>query len=332
MPTEYFDNSVITSRKAYTYDALYRLTGASGREHAGQLSFVPSDNWNDCPFRVDYGANNAKAWRNYTQSYSYDAVGNILVMQHLTSDTATCWTRQYQYAVDSNRLLGTGMGAATVDHYPAGGPTLEYPYAYSAHGSMETLPHLPTMDWDIAEQLCHISRSPASQGTGTDDCPNSSMEAWYRYNASKQRTRKRVAKQGGIVEERLYLGGLEWYRRTRNGGLSEEIETLHLFDGQQRLLMLDQVIQTDRSDLPTGTLYRYALSNHLGSSTVELDGTAEIISYEEYHPYGTTAYQSGPNKSEVKLKRYRYTGMERDEESGLNYHGARYTCRGWQDG
>ena len=28
--------------------------------------------------------------------------------------------------------------------------------------------------------------------------------------------------------------------------------------------------------------------------------------------------------AEVKLKRYRYTGKERDEETGLNYHGARY--------
>src|SRR5262249_1518401 len=28
--------------------------------------------------------------------------------------------------------------------------------------------------------------------------------------------------------------------------------------------------------------------------------------------------------SEVSLKRYRYTGMERDEETGFNYHGARY--------
>jgi RHS repeat-associated protein len=26
----------------------------------------------------------------------------------------------------------------------------------------------------------------------------------------------------------------------------------------------------------------------------------------------------------VSLKRYRYTGMARDEETGLNYHGARY--------
>jgi len=31
VPMEYFDNSVITSRKAYVYDALYRLMGAKGR-------------------------------------------------------------------------------------------------------------------------------------------------------------------------------------------------------------------------------------------------------------------------------------------------------------
>lgn len=47
-----------------------------------------------------------------------------------------------------------------------------------------------------------------------------------------------------------------------------------------------------------------------------------MISYEEYHPYGTTAFQL--HSSEVSRKRYRYTGMERDEETGLNYHSARY--------
>ena len=114
--------------------------------------------------------------------------------------------------------------------------------------------------------------------------------------------------------------------RTLNGApvLIEEIETLHLFDGEHRLLMVDQILETDRPALGKRNLYRYTLSNHLGSSTVEVDENADIISYEEYHPYGTTAYQSGRNAAEVKLKRYRYTGMERDEESGLSYHGARY--------
>jgi RHS repeat-associated protein len=57
---------------------------------------------------------------------------------------------------------------------------------------------------------------------------------------------------------------------------------------------------------------------------LELDGSGGLISYEEYHPYGTTAYQARTTAAEVSLKRYRYTGKERDEETGLYYHGARY--------
>ncbi|MCB0189100.1 MAG: hypothetical protein KDE31_32750, partial [Caldilineaceae bacterium] len=61
----------------------------------------------------------------------------------------------------------------------------------------------------------------------------------------------------------------------------------------------------------------------LGSASLELDDLAQIISYEEYAPYGSTTYQAVRSQTETP-KRYRYTGMERDEESGLYYHGARY--------
>ena len=57
---------------------------------------------------------------------------------------------------------------------------------------------------------------------------------------------------------------------------------------------------------------------------MELDDKARVISYEEYHPYGTTAFQAKNADIKSAAKRYRYTGMERDEESGLEYHGARY--------
>ena len=51
---------------------------------------------------------------------------------------------------------------------------------------------------------------------------------------------------------------------------------------------------------------------------------ARSCSYEEYHPYGTSAYRAVKSNIEAPPKRYRYTGMERDEESGLSYHHARY--------
>ena len=68
---------------------------------------------------------------------------------------------------------------------------------------------------------------------------------------------------------------------------------------------------------------RYQFSNHLGSATLELGDEAEVISYEEYFPFGATSYQAMANQTDV-TKRYRYTGRERDDENALYYHGARY--------
>ena len=69
---------------------------------------------------------------------------------------------------------------------------------------------------------------------------------------------------------------------------------------------------------------RYQYDNHLGSASLELDEQANIISYEEYHPFGTTSYRSGRTETETSQKRYKYVGKERDEETGLYYYGFRY--------
>jgi RHS repeat-associated protein len=157
-------------------------------------------------------------------------------------------------------------------------------------------------------------------------------EVWYQYDSGKQRTRKRIEHNGSGVEERIYLGGFERYRRWVAGRLIEEIESHHLFEGEQRVLLVDDVIrasgasntQPDGLSVRAQTLFRYQYGNHLGSACLELDHQSEVISYEEYHPYGTSAYRLMESRVEVPAKRYRYTGMERDEESGLSYHVARY--------
>ena len=67
---------------------------------------------------------------------------------------------------------------------------------------------------------------------------------------------------------------------------------------------------------------RYQLGDQLDSTVVELDDAGNLLSYEEFHPYGTTAYES--RRPGVSRKRYRFTAKERDDETGLQYHGARY--------
>jgi len=86
-------------------------------------------------------------------------------------------------------------------------------------------------------------------------------------------------------------------------------------DNQQRIALVR--IGTPFPDDTTPAV-KYQLSDHLGSSNVVIDDTGARINREEYTPYGETSFGS------FARKRYRYTGKERDEESSLYYHGARY--------
>jgi RHS repeat-associated protein len=149
--------------------------------------------------------------------------------------------------------------------------------------------------------------------------------AYYVNDAAGQRVRKVIERIGTLVEERIYLGGYEVYRKRDHTGVLLERETLHVLDGVRRIALVEtKTVDTAAGPFTVTPRIRYQLGNHLGSAVLELDETGLVISYEEYHPYGTTAYGSGRAGVEVSARRYRYTGKEKDEETGLYYHGARY--------
>jgi RHS repeat-associated protein len=77
-----------------------------------------------------------------------------------------------------------------------------------------------------------------------------------------------------------------------------------------------------RAETASGKTFQ--LDDHLGTCCVEVDESGSVISFEEYHPYGTSAYRAWKTGVEVSAKRYRYNGKERDEETSLYYYGARY--------
>jgi RHS repeat-associated protein len=62
----------------------------------------------------------------------------------------------------------------------------------------------------------------------------------------------------------------------------------------------------------------------LGSASLETNENGQVISYEEYHPFGTSAYRVAKSGTDLSLKRYRFTNKERDDETGLYYFGVRY--------
>ena len=118
--------------------------------------------------------------------------------------------------------------------------------------------------------------------------------------------------------KRAYFQNYERYQEIDNADdLVLERFTHQISEGEKKVATLDQ-------ETGSSTLYRYQYGNNLGSVGLELDDSAGIISYEEYFPFGGTSYYAHNHHIDVPLKRYKYCGKEQDEETGLNYYGARY--------
>jgi RHS repeat-associated protein len=305
--------SGITGDGRYVYDALYRLLSATGREH-------PSNQTNDTEpphYPLPHGSD-LQQLRAYVEELSYDEVGNITQMRHLTGPSnSQSWSRRYDYELDNNRLIATSAPGDAPGSFSDA-----YSYAVTGtndggvHGSMVSMPHLAELAWDYADRLQFTSKSAGS-----------GQLTYFTYDASGERVRK-VYEHNGLVEERIYLGGYEVYRRhagTVSGAPQVERQTLHVMDDTRRVAMVEtktaDTIAADTTPLDVPR-WRYQLDNHLGSSALELTETAVVITYEEYHPYGSTAFHTASGA--VSQKRYRYTGKEKDDETGLYYHGARY--------
>ena len=320
-PPIFHNNQKVISDGNYTYDPIYRLISATGREQIAQniIDEGPGNtNYRNYPFDAPTAPTDPNAMRNYIQTYTYDAVDNMLQLRHTAG--AGSYTRNFIYNTAAgpganNHLLSTTVGA---------NPTINY--AYDGHGNMLNIPPLPAMVWNYKDQLAAATQQVVSSGTG--------QTTFYNYDATGMRRRKVTTSAttttgaGSLLAERLYLGNFEIYRTyDSSGNITLQRETLHVMDDNSRIAMIDnKTIDTAGADTTTIDTYypRYQYANPLESVAYELDDSAAIISYEEYHPYGTTSYQAMDASLDVPMRRYRYTGKERDEESGLYYHGARY--------
>ncbi len=323
----FFKNQRVEPSNDYVYDAVYRLIRANGREHVGQAS-RPWTSYNDAGRVSLEHPHNGRAMRNYTEYYEYDAVGNFEKLIHQAFNGN--WTRDYTYSEPSqiepathmsNRLTRTTVGAIQeAEVYSVNGD------GYDSHGNILKMPQLHIMEWDFKDQL-FMSQRQVVNGEDEEGRPRDGERTYYVYDAAGERARKVTNRQNGTrKEERIYLGGFEIYREYDSNGSTPKLEreTLHVMDDKQRIVMVETKTIGNVNDTSPRQLFRYQFGNHLGSASLELDNDANPISYEEYHPYGTTSYQAVDKTIKAAAKRYRYTGMERDEESGLNYHGARY--------
>jgi len=73
-----------------------------------------------------------------------------------------------------------------------------------------------------------------------------------------------------------------------------------------------------RIDLPSETVHYY-FHDHLGSTSIVTDGSGDIENESDYYPYGGELVIT-----QTDTNRYKFTGKERDSESGLDNFEARY--------
>jgi RHS repeat-associated protein len=276
--------------RAFTYDPLYRLLSATGRERDLPPATPP---WEESPQSMDVTKTRA-----YTEIYTYDKVGNILQLQHIAGNNGN-FTREFALLDKNNRLERLTVG-----------PT-RYDYVYDANGNLVGENADRHFEWDYSDRMRAYS-------TQAGNAPPS-LHAHYLYDAAGQRVTKLVRRQGGAYEVMIYIDGLFEHHRRIQGKKTEQNNTLHVMDNQSRIALVRVGQPFDKDTTPA---VKYHLGDHLGSSNVVIGGPTsaanDSINREEYTPYGETSFGS------FAKKRYRFTGKERDEESGLYYHGARY--------
>ena len=301
-PVRYTRNQRVEAASDYQYDALYQLIRATGREsaQAGQQSAaLPCCQSLDATQRV-----------NYTRQYTYDAAGNLHQMQHAGAQR---YTLEMTVAANSNRAVPKAWDVAPeqVDRY------------FDANGNLTQLQPGQPILWNACDQLSRVVQ--IERGDNEDD------DERYAYSSQGQRARKvrrwRASSQQHEDDVR-YLPGLE--RREHRQADADHLTRSNVIEALQ-VVVVDaggialRVLhwETGKPDAIDNDQARYSLDNQLGSSMLELDSAAQLLTYEEYYPYGGTAVWAAKSELEAKYKYVRYSHKERDA-TGMYYYGYRY--------
>ncbi|VVM79029.1 RHS repeat domain-containing protein [Pseudomonas fluorescens] len=285
----HFNNQRIDPINRYRYDSLYQLVEAHGWE-VSQPSHGPA-----LPTLLPTPLDPNQR-RNYTQRFEYDRGGNLITRQHSGAPGFSMYT-----SARSNRSLGQRDDGSL-----PGEPDISS--GFDAGGNQKELQRGQSMLWDSRNQLHQVTLVKRETEPDDYEC--------YRYDRPGHRLRKTgFAHSSGrtLRSEVRYLPGLEIHHQA--DGEEHHVISVEAGRSNLRALHWPQGVHSDQ--------LRYSLSDHLGSSTLELDDEAGVLTQEHYYPFGGTACWAGKSALAAKYKTIRYSGKERDA-TGLYYYGYRY--------
>ncbi len=284
------------------YDSLYQLVSASGREMAniGQQT-------NQLPTPIIPLDTDSSTYTNYTRTYTYDRGNNLTQIRHSAPATGHNYTTAITVSERNNHAV-----LSTLTDIPSKVDTF-----FDKAGSQLQLMPGQRLDWTMRGELQQVTR--VNRLSGQPDRES------YLYDGSNQRVVKVSTQQTGGSQQQqrvLYLPELE-LRATKNGDVEKEVLQIIKVGEAGRAQVRVLHWESGKPDALSNNQIRYSYDNLVGSSGLEVGGDGQIISLEEYYPYGGTAVWTARSQTEADYKTIRYSGKERDA-TGLYYYGYRY--------
>jgi len=302
-----------------TYDARmqpYELKTTAGGQTLLDLTYDfhygQADNGN--VYQVTNNKNSAR-----TQQFGYDALNRLAwAWTPNTTSPSTYWGQNYGYDNWGNLLLKNVAGGDTSLNLTVNGKNQVTSWCYDAAGN-------------VVDPAQPCPSSPPSSYPNVFDAENrlaqttvSGVTSAYDYDADGQR----VKKTGGTNTLYWHGPGGEVLEETNLSGIMQHD---YVFFGGKRVARIEppgppQCIAppgggTCKIVEPAPAVYYY-FADHLGSADVVTDVSGNIKEESDYYPFGgervVTDAGIGNN--------YKFTGKERDPETGCDYFGARYYC------
>jgi RHS repeat-associated protein len=281
--------------RRFEYDALYRIVSAAGREidpgrHHIEEPFDPRPRGTDLTKAIGY-----------RERYRYDVLGNVEELSHVTvNGSFSGFVRRFDLRHGTNQLAALTFGQTV------------FKYVYDANGNMTDEATSRHFEWDHDDRMkvFRVQTTPGGSAGGAL-LSEPTIHAHYLYDSAGTRVKKLVRMQGGGTQVTECIDGV--FEHHRESGVQNN--TLSILDGERRVAEVRMGGPIGNDATPA---VKYHCIDHLGSNTLVVTDSGELVNREEFSPYGETSFGS------VTRKRYRFVGKERDTESGLNHHQHRY--------
>ncbi len=241
----------------------------------------------------------------FSQTYGYDPLNRI---SSVAETGPASWSQNFTYDRYGNRAA-TGLQVSVAT-----------PASIGAYTSSNRL----TTSWALYDDAGNMTAFKNPNGTAAGQW----SAAYDGENKQRYYCAETIAACGPANDTAEYVYDGEGNRVQK---LTSSSTTIYVYDAFGRLAAEYNMGGPSEE---AGTFYR--TTDHLGSTRLVTDAAGDVVSRRDFFPFGEEI-DANASSGRAGIAEYNeetgfpqlFTGKERDEESGLDYFGARYMSSAW---